>query len=125
VADGRQEGPFPALPGPALLGALEISQQVPKEALQEFRRAWQALGESKERQKVSQEALQEYLRVSYDFLAAVRACEEAVSGFQRGKVSQEEVIRCQRRLQAATRRVQVAGQALRGSTSGRSAPRSP
>jgi hypothetical protein len=40
-------------------------------------------------------------------------------------VSEQEVIRCQRRLQAATQRVLVAGQALRGSTSGRSAPSSP
>jgi serine/threonine protein kinase len=61
---------------------------------------------------------------TYAYLSALQAYQEAVAGSLRGEVTQEEVNRFYRRVQAAQRRHQAGWQAVRDAISGGSTPRS-
>jgi hypothetical protein len=66
----------------------------------------------------------EFQEATYAYLSALQAYQEAVAGSLRGEVSQEEVDRFYRKVQAAQRRQQAGWQAVADAISGRAAPRS-
>ena len=66
----------------------------------------------------------EFQEATYAYLSALQAYQEAVAGSLRGEVSQQEVTRFYRKVQAAQRRQQAGWQGVIDATSGRSAPRS-
>ena len=66
----------------------------------------------------------EFQDATYAYLRALQAYQEAVAGSLRGEVSQQEVARFYRKVQAAQRRHQAGWQAVIDAISGRSAPRS-
>ena len=66
----------------------------------------------------------EFQEATYAYLSALQAYQEAVAGSLRGEVSQQEVTRFYRKVQAAQRRQQAGWQGVVDAISGRAPPQS-
>jgi hypothetical protein len=102
VRDGRPQAPAPAPPDPRA-GSGDPSRKLPVAS--------------------PRKADQELQEATYAYLNALQVYQEAVAGSLRGEVSQQEVNRRYRTVQAAQRRQQEAWQSVADAIGGRSEPK--